>query len=287
MILKNIFDKSSSKLKKLNHVVLWGSGGLCKQIFENKWIDIKKIKFILDSNKKKSGKYIHGIKIFSPEQKSLKSINCIVIATSAYSEVFDKLKKLGYKKKVLNAYELLIFDKKIISEFQKLKVDIAVQKRSSWIKMILNQPQILVNISFRMCKFFSQSWYLKLFYPFFRVFHAFTNAILCIYIPLSVEAGPGLSFAHYGSIIFRANIKIGSFCTIYHNCTLGSDENGNFPNLGSFVTIYTGSTLIGSCELADYTRVGAHSLCINLKTNAHCTVIGNPAKERSIKIINE
>ena len=64
-------------------------------------------------------------------------------------------------------------------------------------------------------------------------------------------------------------------------------ENGNFPNLGSFVTIYTGSTLIGSCELADYTRVGAHSLCINLKTNAHCTVIGNPAKERSIKIINE
>lgn len=278
--MKNIFDNDSLRLKNFNHVVLWGSGGLCRQIFENKWIDKKKIKFIIDSNKKKSGKDIHGIKIFSPEQKSLKPINCIIIATTAYSEVLDQLKKLGYKKNVLNAYELLIFDKNVINEFQKLKIDIAVQKRSSWIKMILNQPQIFVNISFRMCKFLSQSWYLKLFYPFFRIFHAFTNAVLSIYLPLSVEAGPGLSFAHYGSIIFRANIKIGSFCTIYHNCTLGSDENGNFPKLGSFVTIYTGSTLIGSCELGDYTRVGAHSLCINLKTVGHCTIIGNPAKEK-------
>tara|TARA_A100001011_G_scaffold135094_1_gene142424 strand:- start:6588 stop:6914 length:327 start_codon:yes stop_codon:yes gene_type:complete len=102
--------------------------------------------------------------------------------------------------------------------------------------------------------------------------------ILSIQLPLNVKAGPGLIFAHPGTIVFTRNAKLGSFVTIYHCCTIGTTLNGGNPVIKDFVTIYTGSQILGSTVLDSHSRVGAMSLLLDFKGKKNSTIAGIPAK---------
>ncbi|MBX7207583.1 MAG: hypothetical protein K1X78_04705 [Verrucomicrobiaceae bacterium] len=84
-----------------------------------------------------------------------------------------------------------------------------------------------------------------------------------IRIPLSVNAGPGLLVAHWGSI------WLNPACTLGANCTLGNDINfgsagtagkGGVPQLGDNVFIGPGARLAGALKIGHDVAVMANTL---------------------------
>ena len=78
--------------------------------------------------------------------------------------------------------------------------------------------------------------------------------LLSIQLPLGVKAGPGLIIAHPGTIVFTKKAKLGSFVTIYHSCTLGTTLTGSSPIVKDFVTIYTGSQILGNTIIESHSK---------------------------------
>ena len=109
----------------------------------------------------------------------------------------------------------------------------------------------------------------------------FIHHIFClltsIQIPLNVEAGPGLVFAHPGTIVLTGKAKLGAFVTIYHCCTIGTNLKGGSPIIENFVTIYSGSHIIGKTKIQEHSKVGALSLLLDFQGEKYSTIAGIPA----------
>lgn len=71
--------------------------------------------------------------------------------------------------------------------------------------------------------------------------------------------GPRLRFAHYIGVVIGSGVLAGSDLSVFAHVTLGQDENGQFPILGSHVTVFTGACVIGAALLHDGCRVAANS----------------------------
>ena len=276
--MKTVKKNCKSYIARFERVALWGTGGLGTQVISD-WLSPESFITIVDSNLAKINSRFFGKKIACPQSIIDKNVDCVIVATSAFKEVSDILKGLNFNGTVINAYSLLLPNQVTsLSEIDKLYIDILVQKSGGWFSFLLERPQIWANVTYRICRHSSNKKFLKVFLPFLKIWHSFTTMLLSISLPIEVEAGPGLSFAHYGTIVIRSGVKMGAFCTIYHNCTLGSDETGGKPLLDDFVTVYSGSTLLGDCRIGPYTRVGAHSLLLALSTPGDCTVVGAPGR---------
>ena len=165
-----------------------------------------------------------------------------------------------------------------LNELSNLYIDLVATKNCNLIKLLLIKPQVLVNISYRLARYFKKYKLLIIFYWFIAFLHYLVCMILSIQLPLSVQIGPGLIFAHPGTIVFTRNAKLGSFVTIYHCCTIGTTLRGNSPEIRDFVTIYTGSQILGSTILDSHSRVGAMSLLLDFKGEKSSTIAGIPAK---------
>lgn len=100
-------------------------------------------------------------------------------------------------------------------------------------------------------------------------------------IPINVF-GPGLSIAHYGTIVVNGNAQIGKNCRIQENVTIGA-TNGETkaPRIGNNVFIGSGAKIIGDIFIADDVCVGAGSVVVKDVLEKGITVAGVPAKKIS------
>lgn len=95
--------------------------------------------------------------------------------------------------------------------------------------------------------------------------------------------GPGLSIAHYGSIIVNSNVKVGKNCRIHSGVNIGADKNANdVPSIGNNVYIGPGAKIFGNIEIGDNTKIGANAV-VNKSFEGGGTLIGIPAKPISLK----
>ena len=162
-----------------------------------------------------------------------------------------------------------------LSEFEKLRLDIRVQKDRPWHEFVLFRPQILVNVTYRLAR-------AALTIPFIgwfaRLLHAMVSVPFGISIPPTVEAGPGLAFAPFGTMVIHPRARIGSFVRLYHLVTIGSNDGGRIPMLGDFVTVYAGAMVVGDSTIGSHARVGAQAFVSDMSVPAGATVVGAPAK---------
>lgn len=100
-------------------------------------------------------------------------------------------------------------------------------------------------------------------------------------IPLNVF-GPGLSIAHYGTIVVNGNAKVGKNCRIQESTTIGA-TNGllKAPVLGDNIFIGSGARIIGAVEIASDIAIGANALVNHSYTENGITIAGVPAKKIS------
>lgn len=104
---------------------------------------------------------------------------------------------------------------------------------------------------------------------------------LGIEIPLNVF-GPGLSIAHYGTIVVNEKAVIGKNCRIHEGVTIGA-TNGKYgvPVIGDNVFIGTGAKIIGNIQIADNISIGANSVVVKSFLEPDITIAGVPAKKIS------
>lgn len=79
-------------------------------------------------------------------------------------------------------------------------------------------------------------------------------------IPANVF-GPGLSIAHYGTIIVNHNSKIGANCRLHACVNIGaSGGDKNAPKIGDNVYIGPGAKIFGDITIPCNTAIGANSV---------------------------
>ena len=64
-----------------------------------------------------------------------------------------------------------------------------------------------------------------------------------------------------GTVLGQA--KYGNFFCVYQGCSVGSDEDGVFPDIGDHVVLYAGSSVIGRSRVGNNVVIGATALVLN------------------------
>lgn len=102
-------------------------------------------------------------------------------------------------------------------------------------------------------------------------------------IPLNVF-GPGLSIAHYGTIVINGNARVGKNCRIQECTTIGA-TNGSLeaPILGDNIFIGSGARIIGNINIANDIAIGANAMVNKSFEESGITIAGIPAKKISEK----
>lgn len=98
-------------------------------------------------------------------------------------------------------------------------------------------------------------------------------------IPLNVF-GPGLSIAHYGSIIVNKGARIGANCRIHPGVCIGG-LRGKYPIIGNNVYLGPGAKIFGGVVIGDDSAIGANAV-VSHSVPAHVTVAGSPARIISV-----
>lgn len=76
-----------------------------------------------------------------------------------------------------------------------------------------------------------------------------------------IELPEVFQFMHpLGTILGQA--KYGNHFCVYQGCSVGSDEQGRFPEFGAGVVLYAGARVIGPCRIGRNVVIGAGSLVL-------------------------
>lgn len=98
-------------------------------------------------------------------------------------------------------------------------------------------------------------------------------------IPLNVF-GPGLSIAHYGTIVVAEGAKVGANCRIHEGVTIGATNGtADAAVIGDNVFIGSGAKIIGKVCISDNVSIAANAVVVkDVISENGCTVGGVPAK---------
>lgn len=88
--------------------------------------------------------------------------------------------------------------------------------------------------------------------------------------------GPGLSVAHWGTIVVNDKAKVGANCRIHPGTCLG-EKGGLAPTLGDNCYIGPGAKLFGGIVLGSRVSIGANAV-VTKNFPDHAVVVGVPAK---------
>jgi len=75
-----------------------------------------------------------------------------------------------------------------------------------------------------------------------------------------------------GTILGQA--KYGNYFCVYQGCSVGSDENGIFPEIGEHVILYAGASVIGNSKIGDNVVIGATAMILNRDIPANKVILG-------------
>ena len=88
--------------------------------------------------------------------------------------------------------------------------------------------------------------------------------------------GPGLSIAHWGSIVVHPGVRVGNNCRIHSAVNIGV-FNGKCPIIDNNVYIAPGAKLFGGITIGNNVTIGANAV-VNKDVPSNVTVGGIPAK---------
>lgn len=205
----------------------------------------------------------------------------VIIASSAEQEIRAWIASHGFRHDVIGFRDLVAEACTEGTLRSVLAADLVGYWQGSWVETLLRKPQYLVNVSYRLCRWLAVrqgDWMAAIAYWPARLWHAIGCVQCGIDLPIEVEAGPGLTFAHPGAIVLHRRVRLGKMCTLYQGTTLGADKRGGVPCLGDKVTIWAGAVVVGACTLGDETEVGANTTCFGPLDVKGALLVGSPAR---------
>ncbi|MFC5338945.1 serine O-acetyltransferase [Leucobacter denitrificans] len=115
----------------------------------------------------------------------------------------------------------------------------------------------------------------RVLYVYWRVLLARQSQRLGLSIPPGVF-GPGLSVAHYGSIVVNDKARFGANCRLHVNTSIG-ERHGIAPQGGDDVYVAPGAVLYGDIRIGSGAVIGANAV-VRADVPGNVTVAGVPAK---------
>lgn len=96
-------------------------------------------------------------------------------------------------------------------------------------------------------------------------------------IPMNVF-GPGLSMAHYGTIVVSPYASVGRNCRLHVGVNIGATGGTNLaPVIGDNCYIGPGAILFGNISIADNVSIGANATVNKSFSEANVVLAGTPA----------
>lgn len=97
-------------------------------------------------------------------------------------------------------------------------------------------------------------------------------------IPANVF-GPGLSIAHYGTIVVNPQTKVGANCRLHACVNIGaSGGSKKAPSIGDNVYIGPGAIIFGDIVIPDNVTIGANATVNKSFEIENCVLAGTPAE---------
>src|ERR671913_2053362 len=150
----------------------------------------------------------------------------------------------------------------------------------------------LILVFFRMCHLLATTNKVTfiLGLPILISYRIIVEWILCVEIPFKTKIGKHLVLFHGQGLVINNETTIGDNCTLRQSTTIGNSrmmDNGKFngsPIIGNNVEIGANSIILGPITIGDNVTIGAGSVIVK-SIESNCTVVGNPARVISRKII--
>lgn len=96
-------------------------------------------------------------------------------------------------------------------------------------------------------------------------------------IPINVF-GPGLSIAHYGTIVVNGKAQVGANCRIQACVVIGGKVGSEYyPVIGDNCYIGSGAKIIGDVKLGNNVKIGANAV-VTKSFGDNVTLVGIPAR---------
>ena len=164
-----------------------------------------------------------------------------------------------------------------------------VLENKHWLYFLLTQQGVWALAEYR----FSHWVYTKVHIPGIRkalkifgfVWHKLIEITTGIDLPNRADIGKGLYIAHFGGIIVNRNAKIGEYCTLSQNVTIGAAGRGDkhgCPTLGDGVYVAPGAAIIGSITIGNNVAIGTNAV-VTKDLPDDAVAVGVPAKIISYK----
>ncbi len=235
----------------------------------------------VDNDPCKSGARLLGTPVVMPGELSENAVDVIVIGPINAALVVENqlCSFIGKDIKILKWHSL--FEYTDLTSWKKLRLDLAQyyngrSKLTTW----LESPQLMSNVVYRFGQYvnFEHRFGLKKLLNLVYLLLNFAVSLMTgIQIWHTVDAGPGLRFAHFGTIVIAKKAVLGHNCIIYHDVTVGQNYDGRTPKIGNEVKIFSGAKVIGGILVGDEAIIGANSL-VNKDIPAKSIAVGIPAK---------
>jgi serine O-acetyltransferase len=115
-----------------------------------------------------------------------------------------------------------------------------------------------------------------------RLRHRRLGRLLGFTIPPNVF-GPGLSIAHYGTIVVNPGARVGANCRLHVDVNIGTaaGEDSSAPTIGDNCYIGPGAKLFGPIEIGPNTAIGANTVVNQSFPEGNMTLGGVPARQIS------
>jgi serine O-acetyltransferase len=92
--------------------------------------------------------------------------------------------------------------------------------------------------------------------------------------------GPGLSIAHYGTVVVNGGARVGANCRLHVDVVIGTaaGQSDAAPTIGDGAYIGPGAKIFGPITLGDNVRVGANAVVNRSHEESTLTLVGAPAR---------
>jgi serine O-acetyltransferase len=108
------------------------------------------------------------------------------------------------------------------------------------------------------------------------VFNKLNSALGGCVIGRGTEFGPGFVLFHSNGVVINGRVRGGASVRLHHEVTIGDDDRGGIPVLGSNIAIGAGAKIFGPITIGDGARIGANAVVVR-DVAPDTTVVGIPA----------
>lgn len=159
-----------------------------------------------------------------------------------------------------------------------------LMEERSWFSSILTRQGLWVSAEYRFSHWVFTQVNLpgirQLFLLFCFLWHKLIEITTGIDLPKQTEIGKGLYLPHFGGIFVHFNTKIGEYCTLGQDVTIGLGGRGDqkgCPKIGDRVCIGAGARVIGPITIGNDVAIGANAV-VTKDLPDKAVAVGVPAK---------